>query len=54
MAQSHLVAASGASTSNSLRVIRSGVGLEEVVRVPDVHDITGLFPIGTTLTGSES
>jgi DNA damage-binding protein 1 len=45
--QSHLVAASGASMTNSLRVIRSGVGLDEVLAVEGIHDVTGLFPLAS-------
>ncbi len=46
--QSHLVVASGASNSNSLRVVRSGVGLEEVVNVEGMNDVTGMWTLTTT------
>jgi hypothetical protein len=43
--QSHLVVASGASNTNSLRIIRSGVGLEEVVLVEGISDVTGIWSL---------
>ncbi|KAK8849708.1 hypothetical protein IAR55_005043 [Kwoniella newhampshirensis] len=49
---SHVVIASGASNANSLRLIRSGVGLEEVIKVDGVEGVERMWPIvdssGTT------
>ncbi|WVW86882.1 hypothetical protein I302_108937 [Kwoniella bestiolae CBS 10118] len=45
---SHLVISSGASNTNSLRIVRSGVGLEEVVNVGGIEGIEKIF----TLTDS--
>ncbi|WWD20338.1 hypothetical protein CI109_104814 [Kwoniella shandongensis] len=49
---SHIVIASGASNANSLRVVRSGVGLEEVVNVEGVQGVERMWPLtdssGTT------
>lgn len=45
MGQSHLVVASGASNSNSLRVVRSGVGVEDVMTVEGVEDVQRMWPV---------
>lgn len=37
--------ASGASESNSLRVVRSGVGLEELVTIQGLHDVQKMWPL---------
>ncbi|OWZ42004.1 DNA damage-binding protein 1 [Cryptococcus neoformans C23] len=42
---SHLVLASGASESNSLRVVRSGVGLEELVTIQGLHDVQKMWSL---------
>ncbi|WRT69742.1 uncharacterized protein IL334_006733 [Kwoniella shivajii] len=48
---SHLVISSGASNTNSLRIVRSGVGLEEVV---SVEGIEGIERIWTLIDSSNS
>jgi DNA damage-binding protein 1 len=45
--QSHLVVASGASTANSLRVVRSGVGLEEVIAVEGLEAVERMWTISS-------
>ncbi|WVF68077.1 hypothetical protein IAT40_002840 [Kwoniella sp. CBS 6097] len=42
---SHLVISSGASNSNSLRIVRSGVGLEEVVNVEGVEGVERMWTL---------
>ncbi|WVQ95773.1 hypothetical protein IAU59_002872 [Kwoniella sp. CBS 9459] len=42
---SHLVVSSGASNTNSLRVVRSGVGLEEVVSVEGVEGVERVWSL---------
>ncbi|KAE8541647.1 hypothetical protein D1P53_001817 [Cryptococcus gattii VGV] len=42
---SHLVLASGASESNSLRVVRSGVGLEELVTIQGLHEVQKMWSL---------
>lgn len=37
--------ASGSSTSNSLRVIRSGVGLEDTLSIEGIPGVQGIWPI---------
>lgn len=37
--------ASGASTSNSLRIVRSGVGLEEIVKVDGITDVQRMWSL---------
>lgn len=44
---SHLIVASGASTSNSLRVIRSGVGMEEITSIEGVEGGQGMWTLPT-------
>nr|WVH01967.1 DNA damage-binding protein 1 [Naematelia aurantialba] len=50
---SHLVVSSGASNSNSLRIVRSGVGIEEILSIEGIEDVTGLWAI-TSGTGRTS
>jgi hypothetical protein len=38
-AQSHLVIASGSSNANSLRVVRSGAGLEKVAAIEGLEGV---------------
>ncbi len=45
--QSHLVVASGASNTNSLRVVRSGVGLEEVSCVEGIEDVVNMWSLSS-------
>ena len=45
--KSHLVVASGASNTNSLRVVRSGVGLEEVVTLEGIEGIVNLWTLSS-------
>ncbi|ORX37687.1 CPSF A subunit region-domain-containing protein [Kockovaella imperatae] len=45
---SHLVVASGVSNSNSLRIIRSGVGLEDLVTIEGIEGITDLWPVASS------
>lgn len=40
-----MVLASGASESNSLRVVRSGVGLEELVTIQGLHDVQRMWSL---------
>jgi DNA damage-binding protein 1 len=47
--QSHLVTASGAASSNSLRIIRSGVGLEDRLSIQGFSEVTALFPLASQL-----
>ncbi|ORY34709.1 CPSF A subunit region-domain-containing protein [Naematelia encephala] len=47
---SHLVVSSGASNANSLRIVRSGVGLEEVISIEGLEDVTGLWAINLLLS----
>lgn len=47
--QSHLVTASGAANSNSLRTIRSGVGLEDRLNIQGFSEVTAMFPIAERL-----
>lgn len=42
--QSHLMTASGANSSGSLRIVRSGVGTEELLRVEGVDGVQRMFP----------
>ncbi|ODN74495.1 hypothetical protein L202_06876 [Cryptococcus amylolentus CBS 6039] len=42
---SHLLLASGASESNSLRIIRSGVGLEELTNILGLDSVERMWPI---------
>ncbi|KAL1411075.1 hypothetical protein Q8F55_002024 [Vanrija albida] len=44
---SHLVVGSGSATSNSLRVIRSGVGLDTVLTVEGVTDVQGMWSLAS-------
>ncbi|WVQ78968.1 hypothetical protein IAT38_001060 [Cryptococcus sp. DSM 104549] len=44
-ALSHIVMASGASVTNSLRVIRSGVGLEEIVNVEGLEEVDRMWSL---------
>ncbi|KAL7425176.1 hypothetical protein Q5752_000864 [Cryptotrichosporon argae] len=49
---SHLVVASGAANANSLRIVRSGVGLEDVVSIEGIEGVTRMFPVASSETGS--
>ncbi|WWC95424.1 hypothetical protein V866_002287 [Kwoniella sp. B9012] len=42
---SHLVISSGASNTNSLRIVRSGVGLEEVVNVEGIDSVERVWSL---------
>lgn len=44
---SHLVVASGASTSNSLRIVRSGVGLEDLLHLEGFEDVRAMWTLPT-------
>ena len=43
--QSQVVACSGAHKDGSLRVIRNGIGIEEIGELGDMNGITGLFSL---------
>ena len=47
LSQSHLIVASGASNANSLRIVRSGVGLEEVIQVEGIEDVTNMWDLSS-------
>lgn len=42
--------ASGASNTNSLRVVRSGVGLEEVISVEGIEDVVDMWSLSSDAT----
>ncbi len=44
-----IVTASGMASSGSLRIVKSGVGMEELAFVEGVTGVTALFPIGLGL-----
>ncbi len=43
--QSHVVACSGAHKNGSLRIIRNGIGIEEIGELGELSGITGLFSL---------
>ncbi|OCF33570.1 hypothetical protein I316_04642 [Kwoniella heveanensis BCC8398] len=45
---SHLVVSSGASNTNSLRIVRSGVGLEEIISVEGVEGVERMWSMTDT------